>query len=100
MASIDITPLSIFFSIFALAYLVALLFVLIFERRHDCVELVATDHVFSLIVPTHNEESVIAGCLDALLVLDYFMDQVEILVVEEASRDREAMVVSVYLEQF
>ena len=100
MASIDITPLSFFFSIFALAYLVALLYVLIFERRHDCVELDATDQVFSLIVPAHNEESVIAACLDALFGLDYSRDQVEILVVDDASTDRTARIVSEYAERF
>src|SRR6266566_4446512 len=100
MVSIDITPLSIFFSIFALAYLVALLYVLIFERRHDRGELDANDHVFSLIVPAHNEESVIAGCLDALLELDYSQDRVEILVMDDASTDRTATIVSDYLERF
>jgi cellulose synthase/poly-beta-1,6-N-acetylglucosamine synthase-like glycosyltransferase len=85
--SIDLTPISIFFLCFALTYLIGLVCVAVLERRRVHEEGEAVEHVFSLIVPARNEESVIEGCLRSLLALDYPADRVEIVVVDDGSTD-------------
>lgn len=42
----------------------------------------------SVLVPAHNEEIVIAGTVDSLLHLDYPRDRLEIIIIEDSSRDR------------
>lgn len=93
MISIDISPISLLFLLFALVYLFGLLYVAILERRRPHEEGESTVHLFSLIVPAHNEENVIAGCLDSLLRLDYPENQVEVLVVDDGSTDSTARIV-------
>ena len=50
----------------------------------------------SIIVAAHNEEKVIASCLDHLLGLDYPRELVQILVVNDRSTDRTAAIVDHY----
>ena len=87
MASLDLTPVSVFFLIFTLGYLVALAYVVLVERGHARQEGVSTDHAFTLIVPARNEGAVLAACLDGLLALDYPPDRFEILVIDDHSED-------------
>lgn len=96
MVALDITPLSVFFLIFALGYTCALVCVAVLERRRQREEGIATDHVFSLLVPAHNEQKVIEGCLESLLALDYPANQFEILVVEDGSTDLTERIVARY----
>jgi len=92
--SIDITPVSVFFLVFAITYLVALVYVAILERRRESEEGEAAEHVFSIIVPARNEQNVIEGCLRSLLALDYSHDQYEILVVDDSSSDSTPRIVA------
>ncbi len=41
----------------------------------------------TVIVPAHNEERVIRGCLDCLTRMDYPADRYEIIVIDDRSRD-------------
>jgi glycosyltransferase involved in cell wall biosynthesis len=52
----------------------------------------------SIVVPFHNEEKHIEGCIKALLALDYDRDRYEILVVNNNSTDRSVEIVSRYPE--
>ncbi|HEX2560225.1 glycosyltransferase family 2 protein [Phenylobacterium sp.] len=47
----------------------------------------------TVLVPAHNEERVIAGCLEHLLALDYPADKLTILVVNDRSSDGTAAIV-------
>ncbi|MFM7334139.1 MAG: glycosyltransferase, partial [Tabrizicola sp.] len=40
-----------------------------------------------MIVPAHNEERVIHGCLDSLTRVDYPPDRYEVIVINDRSRD-------------
>lgn len=53
---------------------------------------------FSIVVPFHNEEKHIEGCIQALLSLDYQKDRYEILMVNNNSTDRSVEIVSAYPE--
>lgn len=96
MASVSTTPFSLFFLIFTLGYLVGLVYVILLEHRQSRREGVSTDCVFSLLVPSRNEEAVLDVCLKGLLALDYPPGQVEIVVVDDGSRDATFAVASRY----
>jgi len=66
-------------------YLAGLVYLTAF-RRPDRGE--AAEHVFSVLIPAHNEESVIERTVERLLLLDYPADRLEILVVNDGSSDR------------
>lgn len=99
MTSVDITPLSIFFLTFALAYPIGLFYVSVLRRRRGRDEQEAAAHVFSLIVPARNEEAVIEGCLMSVIALDYPRDQFEVLVVDDASVDQTPSLVARYVSE-
>src|SRR5690606_33528805 len=42
----------------------------------------------TILVPAHNEERVLAGCLAAMCALDYPEDKLSILVIDDRSTDR------------
>ena len=100
MISLDITPVSAFFLVFALTYFFALVYVALLERRTQRDEGEATEHVFSLIVPAHNEESVVDGCLKSLLELAYPRDKFEVLVVNDGSTDSTAAIALTYAQTY
>ena len=54
----------------------------------------------TILVAAHNEELVIAGCLDHLLALDYPRDRLEILVVNDRSRDGTAQILDGYTARY
>ncbi len=87
MVPIDITPVSVLLLLVGVGYLFALSYVAVLERRRVRDEGVAAEHVFSLIVPAHNEASVLDDCLVSLLRLDYPEDRFEILVIDDGSAD-------------
>ncbi|HNT89861.1 MAG TPA: glycosyltransferase family A protein, partial [Candidatus Hydrogenedentes bacterium] len=45
---------------------------------------------FSVVIPAHNEEAVIALCLRSLEAMDYPRERYEVIVVDDASTDRTA----------
>jgi cellulose synthase/poly-beta-1,6-N-acetylglucosamine synthase-like glycosyltransferase len=54
----------------------------------------------SIIIPAKNEEKVIGRCLDAFLKLDYPKKKIEIIVVEDGSRDRTAQICNEYARRY
>jgi cellulose synthase/poly-beta-1,6-N-acetylglucosamine synthase-like glycosyltransferase len=53
----------------------------------------------TILVPAHNEERVIGGCLESLLKLDYPADKLAILVVNDRSTDATAVIVDGFAAQ-
>lgn len=87
---IDTTFLTIYFLVMCTAYNGLLLFTLSFgtvEHGEDVA------HYFSLIIPAHNEESVIGGTLRQVLAMDYPTELYEVIVVNDGSTDHTAQVV-------
>src|SRR5262245_10265768 len=41
----------------------------------------------TVVIPAHNEERVIGGCLEAMIALDYRRDRITVLVVDDRSTD-------------
>ena len=100
MASFDLTPLSLFFLLFTLGYAIALVYVVITERRHHHEEGMSAGHTFTLVVPARNEETVIRSCLEGLLRLDYPDDRYEILVIDDQSSDGTRAIANEYAQGF
>ena len=94
MFAINTTLISIVFILLGLAYLLALAFLVIVHRRDSASEGEATDHVFSIIVPAHNEAAVIGATLDSILAMDYPPEKCEVLVVDDGSDDETGAIVS------
>jgi cellulose synthase/poly-beta-1,6-N-acetylglucosamine synthase-like glycosyltransferase len=87
---IDTTLLTIYFLIMCTTYNGILLFTMSFgklERGEDVA------HYFSLIIPAHNEESVIGDTLQQVLQLNYPAELYEVIVVNDGSTDHTAQVV-------
>jgi cellulose synthase/poly-beta-1,6-N-acetylglucosamine synthase-like glycosyltransferase len=61
-------------------------------RRHQAPEPEEWPGV-SILVPSHNEEIVMAGTLESLLHLDYPRDRMEIIVIDDSSTDRTRRVI-------
>ncbi len=53
----------------------------------------------SIIVPVHNEEKIIANCLDSLCTLDYPKGNYEIIVVNDGSTDKTSDIVEGYIQK-
>lgn len=54
----------------------------------------------TVFVPAHNEETVIAGSLDALLEVDYPSDRMRVVVVNDRSTDRTREIVDGYAQRY
>jgi cellulose synthase/poly-beta-1,6-N-acetylglucosamine synthase-like glycosyltransferase len=54
----------------------------------------------SIIIPAKNEEKVIGRCLDAFLKLDYPKEKIEIIIVEDGSRDKTAQICREYARRY
>jgi cellulose synthase/poly-beta-1,6-N-acetylglucosamine synthase-like glycosyltransferase len=55
---------------------------------------------FSIIVPTKNEENVIARCLDGVMNIDYPKEKIEIIVVDGKSADNTLAICSKYHQKY
>jgi len=55
-----------------------------------------TQPTISIIIPVYNEESIITSCLDALKQLNYPKDMLEIIVIDNNSKDKSADIVRSY----
>src|SRR4051794_30939631 len=54
----------------------------------------------SVVVPSFNEERTIAATLDSLLALEYPKDKLEILVVDDGSRDKTSVIAKQYVAKY
>lgn len=71
------------------------------RQRHPYIDVcVAQWPMMTVFIAAHNEEKVIAGCIEALLNTDYPAAQLKILAVNDRSTDRTAQIVDHYVKQY
>jgi 1,2-diacylglycerol 3-beta-glucosyltransferase len=87
---IDTTFLTIYFLVMCTAYNAMLLFTISFGKLEHGEDVA---HYFSIIIPAHNEESVIGETLQQVLRLNYPAELYEVLVVNDGSTDHTAHIV-------
>ncbi|RYF01883.1 MAG: glycosyltransferase family 2 protein [Comamonadaceae bacterium] len=74
---------------------------LIGTQRHPYLDVaVAQWPVITVLIAAHNEEKVIAGCIEALLQTDYPADRMTIIPVNDRSTDATAQIINSYSERF
>jgi cellulose synthase/poly-beta-1,6-N-acetylglucosamine synthase-like glycosyltransferase len=79
----------------------SILFVGVRSKRKLSVstENIATEPTFSIIIPTKNEENVIARCLDGVMNIDYPKEKIQIIVVDGKSGDNTLKICSEFCER-
>jgi cellulose synthase/poly-beta-1,6-N-acetylglucosamine synthase-like glycosyltransferase len=71
------------------------------EQRHPYLDIsVANWPVITVFIAAHNEEKVIAGCIEALLNTDYPIDRLKIIPVNDRSQDGTAAIIDDYTARF
>jgi len=85
----DIGQLGLYLCLFLALYLEVFLLITFFERRPTTKEARMPKHYprVSIIVPCYNEEQTLGGTIDSLLALEYPQDKLEVIVVDDGSRD-------------
>lgn len=90
-----------FFYIFVGLYLTSLLFFLYIHGRSRLFEYPkSTIEPVSIIVPCYNASARIGSVLDSLLALNYPKDKVEIIVVDDKSRDNSVSIIRQYAKRY
>lgn len=70
-------------------------------QRHPYIDIsVASWPMITVFIAAHNEEKVIAGCIEALLNTDYPADRLKIIPVNDRSNDRTAQIIDSYVDRF
>ncbi len=70
------------------------------RQRHPYIDIaVANWPVLTVFIAAHNEEKVIAGCIEALLNTDYPIDRLKIIPVNDRSSDGTAAIIDRYAAQ-
>ncbi|MES2414155.1 MAG: glycosyltransferase [Pseudomonadota bacterium] len=70
-------------------------------QRHPYIDIsVANWPMITVLIAAHNEEKVIAGCMEALLATDYPADRLKIIPVNDRSSDSTAQIIDSYVARF
>ena len=70
-------------------------------QRHPYIDVaVARWPMITVYIAAHNEEKVIAGCMEALLNTDYPADRLKIIPVNDRSKDSTGAIIDAYVERF
>ena len=70
-------------------------------QRHPYIDIsVASWPMITVFIAAHNEEKVVAGCIEALLNTDYPADRLKIIPVNDRSTDRTAQIIDSYVDRF
>ena len=70
-------------------------------QRHPYMDIsVAQWPMITVFIAAHNEEKVIAGCMDALLNTDYPVDRLKIIPVNDRSSDATGQIIDSYVARF
>lgn len=70
-------------------------------QRHPYIDIsVASWPMITVFIAAHNEEKVIAGCIEALLDTDYPHDRLKIIPVNDRSQDTTAQIIDGYVERY
>lgn len=74
---------------------------LVGKQRHPYIDIsVARWPMITVFIAAHNEEKVIAGCIEALLNTDYPADRLKIIPVNDRSKDRTGEIIDGYVARF
>ena len=74
---------------------------LIGVQRHPYIDVVVAQWpMITVFIAAHNEEKVIAGCIEALLNTDYPLDKLKIIPVNDRSKDGTAAIIDRYTAQY
>ena len=74
---------------------------LIGKQRHPYLDIaVARWPMITVFIAAHNEEKVIAGCIEALLNTDYPADRLKIIPVNDRSKDKTGEIIDSYVARF
>ena len=70
-------------------------------QRHPYIDIaVAGWPMITVFIAAHNEEKVIAGCIEALLNTDYPADRLKIIPVNDRSKDSTGVIIDSYVARF
>ena len=70
-------------------------------QRHPYIDIaVARWPMITVFIAAHNEEKVIAGCIEALLNTDYPADRLKIIPVNDRSKDSTGVIIDSYVARF
>ena len=70
-------------------------------QRHPYIDIaVARWPMITVFIAAHNEEKVVAGCIEALLNTDYPADRLKIIPVNDRSKDRTGAIIDSYVARF
>ena len=70
-------------------------------QRHPYIDVVVAQWpMITVFIAAHNEEKVIAGCIEALLHTDYPLDKLKIIPVNDRSKDGTAAIIDRYAAQY
>ena len=70
-------------------------------QRHPYIDVVVAQWpMITVFIAAHNEEKVIAGCIEALLNTDYPLDKLKIIPVNDRSKDGTAAIIDRYTAQY
>jgi 1,2-diacylglycerol 3-beta-glucosyltransferase len=90
--TIDATPLVLYFFIFATVYNAILVTTLALQDRKRWQEKEAQTHVFTLMIPSRNEENVIENTINSLMKIQYPTQKLEILAINDGSTDKTGII--------
>ncbi len=71
------------------------------RQRHPYIDIVVANWpMITVFIAAHNEEKVIAGCIEALLNTDYPADRLKIIPVNDRSKDGTGAIIDSYVARF
>ena len=71
------------------------------RQRHPYIDVVVAQWpMITVFIAAHNEEKVIAGCIEALLHTDYPLDKLKIIPVNDRSKDDTGAIIDRYARQY
>lgn len=98
---IALTVITLLILLYTIRHYVFTLNRLFGRQRHPYINIdTATWPSVTVLVAAHNEEAVVAHCMDALLGVSYPSNKLKIMVVNDRSTDRTKQIVDEYVERF
>ena len=98
----DLGSFGLYVCLFIALYFEVFLFISFFEKRPSKKDasLPARYPVVSMLVPCFNEERTLASTIDSLLAMEYPKDKLEIVVIDDGSRDGTAAIARGYAQKY
>ena len=98
----DAGALGLYVCLFIALYFEVFLMISFFEKRPSKKDASLPERypVVSMLVPCFNEEKTLAGTIDSLLAMHYPKDKLEIVVIDDGSRDNTATIAREYAQKY